>query len=171
MTKQINTLATLDAKHEARLNNILTNQREAVLSECREFKEKWDHVWSTHNARIPAEREAGIAMLEAHGYCRQLLERDGKNQRTAFFFIADNSDAFMAHDFRGKKTRTVRGIPSAMKPSAPRQPKAAPTAETLAAEWKAIADKHGISLKDIAAQWQKTLKAERAGFADERKAS
>lgn len=171
MTKQINTLATLDAKHEARLNNILTNKREDVLSECREFKDKWDHVWATHNARIPAEREAGIAMMEAHGYCRQLLERDGKNQRTAFFYIADNGDAFMAHDFRGKRTRTVRGIPSAMKPSAPRQPKAAPTAETLAAEWKAIADKHGINLKDIATQWQKTLQAERAGFADERKAS
>ena len=44
MTKQINTLATLDAKHEARLNNILTNQREVVLDECREFKEKCDHV-------------------------------------------------------------------------------------------------------------------------------
>ena len=73
-----------------------------------------------HNARIPTEREAGIAGIGGAWYCRQLLERDGKNQRTAFFYIADNGDAFMSHDFRGKKTRTVRGIPSAMKPSAPR---------------------------------------------------
>jgi len=170
MSKLLNTIAQFDAKSTARLNNMLTKDRQAIADDSATFKRNWDKVWSTHNARIPTEKAAAEAILTNEmGYCEYLISRNGRNERTALFFIAANTDQFLQHDFSKKQTRTVRGIPTAIKPSATRTPKADPTPESLAAEWKAIADKRGIKLQDIVKQWQKTLQAERSGFADERR--